>query len=101
MRARARDYLGGDGDPHSPEASPGRGALGGLPPLLLQVGETDLCRQDAEHLTRRALDAGVDARLNVVHGGVHGVQGLVNLGVPEAVTAWESVRLFTDELLAR
>jgi epsilon-lactone hydrolase len=101
LRARADDYLGGHADPHAHGASPGRGVLNGLPPLLLQVGETDVCRLDAERLTVRALDAGVDARLDVVAGGVHGVQGLVNLGVPEAVAAWESVRLFTDELLCR
>ncbi len=101
LRARARDYLGSRGDPHAHDASPGRGQLGGLPPLLLQVGETDLCRLDAERMAESALDAGVDARLDVVAGGVHGVQGLVNLGVPEAVSAWTSVRRFADELLAR
>jgi monoterpene epsilon-lactone hydrolase len=99
LRARARDYLGVDGDPHHPGASAGRATVQGLPPLLLQVGETDLCRGDAERLARRARADGVDARLDVVPGGVHGVQGLVNLGVPEAVAAWESVRLFADELL--
>jgi epsilon-lactone hydrolase len=100
LRARARDYLGPKGDLRDPRASPARGSLGGLPPLLLQVGETDACRADAEHLTGSALAAGVDAQLDVVAGGVHGVQGLVNLGVPEAVAAWESVRRFTGAVLA-
>jgi epsilon-lactone hydrolase len=99
LRHRARDYLGVGGDPHAPGSSPGRGEPAGLPPLLLQVGETDLCRQDAEILARRALDAGVDVRLDVVTGGVHGVQGLVNLAVPEALSAWETVRRFTREVL--
>jgi hypothetical protein len=35
----------------------------------------------------------------VVAGGIHGVQGLVNLGVPEAVAAWAAVRRFTDSVL--
>ena len=100
LRARARDYLGCV-DPHHPEASPARGDLAGLPPVLLQVGETDLCRLDAERMARRAGDAGVDARIDVVAGGVHGVQGLVNLGVPEAVSAWGSVKQFTQQLLDR
>jgi acetyl esterase/lipase len=100
LRARARDYVGPDGDPRAPWASPARGDLEGLPPMLLQVGETDLCRLDAERLARRARAQGVDARLDVVAGGIHGVQGLVSLGVPEAVAAWESVRRFTDELLS-
>ena len=99
LRARARDYVGPLGDPRSPWASPARGPLEGLPPLLLQVGETDLCRLDAERLSRRAGGVGVDARFDVVAGGIHGVQGLVNLGVPEAVAAWESVRAFADEVL--
>jgi epsilon-lactone hydrolase len=98
LRARARDYLGCV-DPHDPEASPARDDLAGLPPVLLQVGETDLCRLDAERMARRARDAGVDARVDVVAGGVHGVQGLVNLEVPEAVTSWRSVKEFTDGLL--
>jgi len=99
LRARARDYVGPDGDPRAPWASPARGDLLGLPPLLAQVGETDLCRLDAERLVHKAQAVGVDARLDVVAGGIHGIQGLVNLGVPEAVAAWESVRRFTDELL--
>ncbi len=99
LRARARDYVGPAGDPRAPWASPARGELAGLPPLLLQVGETDLCRLDAERLVRRARAAGVDARLDVVVGGIHGVQGLVNLDVPEAVAAWRSVRRFADEVL--
>jgi len=101
LRARAGDYLGPEGDPHDPRASPARAALAGLPPLLLQVGEDDLCRTDAERLVGRAQEAGVEAHLDVVAGGVHGVQGLVNLGVPEARQAWSSVRRFTDQLLGR
>jgi monoterpene epsilon-lactone hydrolase len=101
LRARASDYLGDGGDSHSAWASPGRAALGGLPPLLLQVGEIDVCRRDAERVAERARRAGVDAHLDVVTGGVHGVQGLVDLGVPEAVAAWESVRSFTDTFLPR
>jgi monoterpene epsilon-lactone hydrolase len=99
LRARALDYLGEEGDPHQPSASPGRGEPAGLPPLLLQVGETDLCRRDATQMADRAQRAGVDARLDVIAGGVHGVQGLVNLGITEAVAAWESVRQFADSVL--
>jgi acetyl esterase/lipase len=99
LRARSRDYVGPAGDPRAPWASPARGVLAGLPPLLLQAGETDLCRLDAERLARRAVAQGVDARLDVVAGGIHGVQGLVNLGVPEAVAAWAAVRRFTDSVL--
>jgi acetyl esterase/lipase len=99
LRARALDYLGPETDLHEPSASPGRADLSGLPPLLLQVGETDLCRLDAIRVADRARQAGVDARLEVITGGVHGVQGLVNLGIAEAMAAWESVRRFADSVL--
>ena len=99
VRSRARDYLGPDGDLHDPRASPARGQLSGLPPLLLQVGEVDVCRLDAEALAVAACDAGTDARLDVVADGIHGVQGLINMEVPEAVTAWASVAQFVDEVL--
>ncbi len=99
LRARARDYVGPNGDPRATWASPARGDLSGLPPILAQVGETDVCRLDAERLVRKARSVGVDARLDVVAGGIHGIQGLVNLGVPEAVRAWESVRQFVDWVL--
>ncbi len=99
LRARARDYLGPDGDARDPRASPARGSLAGLPPMLLQVGEVDVTRIDAEHLGRAAGDVGTDARVDVVRDGIHGVQGLVALGVPEAVAAWSSVARFGDELL--
>lgn len=99
LRARSRDYLGPDADPRDPRASPGRGSLAGLPPILLQVGEVDLTRSDAEYLGGAAEDVGADVRVDVVPDGIHGVQGLVNLGVPEAVAAWSSVTRFVDEVL--
>jgi monoterpene epsilon-lactone hydrolase len=99
LRARAGDYLGPGGTAADPRASPSRGSLSGLSPLLLQVGEVDLCRLDAELLGAAARAVGTDARVDVVADGIHGIQGLVNLGVPEALAAWESVARFVDELL--
>ena len=99
LRDRAVDYVGPDGDVQDPRASPARGDLSGLPPLLLQVGQVDATRLDAERTALAARAAGTDARLDVVPGGIHGHQGLVGLGVPEAVAAWDSVTRFADELL--
>jgi hypothetical protein len=56
-------------------------------------------RLDAEHLARAARISGTDARVDVVRGGIHGVQGLVDLEVPEAMAAWASVSGFADALL--
>jgi epsilon-lactone hydrolase len=96
---RARDYLGPDGDLHDPRASPARGSLSGLPPLLLQVGEVDVCRLDAEQLAGSAGAVGTHAHLDVIDAGIHGVQGLVALEVPEAVAAWASVSRFAEGIL--
>ncbi len=73
----------------------------GCPRCCSRSGEIDLCRRDAERLAIRARSSGVEAVVDVVDGGIHGVQGLVTVGVPEAVAAWEAVRRFTDGLLPR
>ncbi len=100
FRGRVRDYLGPGGDPHDPFASPARGDPAGLPPLLLQVGEVDLHRRDAERFAARARRAGVDATVDVAEGAVHGFQGLVNLGVPEAVASWRRAAAFVERCVA-
>lgn len=52
-------------------AAPGREALAGLPPLLLQVGDQELLLADAELLARRAQAAGVACRLEIYQGRWH------------------------------
>ena len=89
VRARARDYLGEGGDPRDPRASPLHANLEGLPPLLLQVGQVDLTRDDALRLADAAGRAGVDVTLEIHPGCIHGFQGLASAGIPEAVAALE------------
>ncbi len=55
-------YLGGR-DAQSPLASPVYAALGGLPPLLIHVGEREMLRDDSTRLAERARDAGVTVTL--------------------------------------
>lgn len=93
LRARARDYLG-DVAADDPRASPIYAAVDGLPPVLLQVGETDVTRPDAERLAARIEAEGGTVVLDVVEGAVHGFQGLVDL--PEAQRAWDRCRAFVD-----
>jgi monoterpene epsilon-lactone hydrolase len=58
-------YLDGH-DPREPLLSPALGAdLGGLPPLLLQVGSNELLLDDSTRLAARAAAAGVDVILDV------------------------------------
>jgi monoterpene epsilon-lactone hydrolase len=84
IRERGRDYLGDGGDVRDPLASPLYADLSGLPPLLLQVGQVDLTRDDAVRLAARAGRAGVDVTLEIHPRMIHGFQGLANAGIPEA-----------------
>ncbi len=90
-RARGRDYVGVDGDLRHPLVSPVHADLTGLPPLLLQVGQIDLTRDDAQALAASARRVGVDVRLEIWPEMVHGFQGLAAAGIPEGVAALEAV----------
>ncbi len=93
-RARGRDYVGPEGDLRDPLVSPIHADLRELPPLLLQVGQVDLTRDDALRLAAAAGRAGVDVSLEIHPGMIHGFQGLARAGIPEAVAAIERVASF-------
>jgi monoterpene epsilon-lactone hydrolase len=57
-------YLGST-DPKNPLASPLYADLKGLPPLFIEVGQTELLRDDAVRLAERARAAGVHAECKV------------------------------------
>lgn len=54
-----------------PFVSPLFGAFHGLPPLLLQVGSTEMLRDDALRFAARAQQAGVDAEVEVYENMPH------------------------------
>jgi epsilon-lactone hydrolase len=87
----AADYLAG-ADPKNPLASPLFASLAGLPPLLIQVGTSDLLLSDAERLAAAAAKAGVDVTLEIGEGLPHVYQIL--LGTPEAAQATERIGKF-------
>jgi acetyl esterase/lipase len=60
----AKLYLGGK-DPSAPLASPIHADLGGLPPLLLQVGSIETLLDDSTVLARRAKASGVKVEVEV------------------------------------
>jgi monoterpene epsilon-lactone hydrolase len=69
--ALAKNYLGPDGDPRDPLASPLYADLSGLPPLLIQVGDRETVLDDSTMFTEKARAAGVDVELQVWDGMIH------------------------------
>jgi acetyl esterase/lipase len=63
-------YLNG-ADPKNPFASPLYGNLAGLPPLLIQVGDGEILRDDSTRLAARARQAGVTVSLKIWPGMPH------------------------------
>ena len=58
-------------DPHMPGVSPLNDDLAGLPPVLLQVGEDEVLRNDSLRFAERAREAGVDVYLQRYAGLWH------------------------------
>ncbi len=76
-------YLNG-ADPTAPKVSPLYGGLAGLPPVRVHVGEDEVLLDDALRYVERAVDAGVDARLDVWQGMAHGfVSGVGKLAAAD------------------
>lgn len=70
LEATAALYLGGH-HVDTPEASPAFADLTGLPPLLIQVGSTEILVDDAAALARNAGLAGVETRLEIWPEMIH------------------------------
>ncbi len=87
VRNRGREYVGGKVALDDPRVSPAYADLAGLPPLYLPVGELDTLRAGVVAVAAAAAGAGVAVTLEPWPGMVHGWQGLVGAGVPEA-RAW-------------
>ncbi|MHC2336443.1 alpha/beta hydrolase [Bradyrhizobium sp. USDA 4454] len=88
----AKNYLGKDGDPRDPLASPLYADLAGLPPLLLQVGDRETVRDDSTELAAKAKAAGVDVELEVWGGMIHVFQMFPE--IPQAGEAIASLANF-------
>jgi len=70
LMEQAQVYLAG-ASPRTPLASPLYADLAGLPPLLIQVGSTEILLDDATRLAERARIAGVRVELEVWPGMIH------------------------------
>jgi epsilon-lactone hydrolase len=98
VRHRAEEYTAGQMELDDPRISSAYADLAGLPPLYLPSGQHDTVRRGTEALARAGLAAGVAVTAESWPGMVHGWQGLVSAGVPEAVAAFARLRSYLDAL---
>jgi acetyl esterase/lipase len=95
--AFAAAYLQGAA-PDDPRASPLYGSAAGLPPVLLQVGSTELLLDDARRMHERIVAAGGESRLTVYADVAHGWH-LLAPHLPEAERAVGEVAAFARRCL--
>ena len=86
-------YLQKKIDPKSPYVSPLFGDLQGLPPILLQVGDTEILLDDSVCFVEKAKVAGVDAILEVYPDMPHVFQAFAPY-LPDANQALQSIGEF-------
>jgi epsilon-lactone hydrolase len=91
-----RSYLEGH-SPEDPFASPLHADLKGLPPIRVHVGSDEVLLDDSVRLVERAVAAGVDARLDVWQGMVHGHLG----GIGRLAASTETLQLIGEFLIDR
>lgn len=95
LREFAPAYLGQE-SAHNSYASPVYANLRGLPPLLLQVGSTELLLDDARRVHHKILEAGGTSCLEIFDDVAHCWQMLDGL-VPEARVALRQAASFIAE----
>lgn len=78
-------------DPRNPLASPVFGDYHGLPPLLIQVGDQEMLRDDSLRAAKKAASDGIPVTLEVWPGMVHVFQ---IRGLPESREAIEHIAKF-------
>ncbi len=91
----AKAYLGG-ADPRSPLAAPLYAELGGLPPLLIHVGTSEVLLDDSTRLAERARRAGVEVLLEPWEEMIHVWHFFASM-LPEGQQAIDRVGEFIRE----
>jgi len=86
-------YLGERTDPAHPYASPLFGDYTGMPPILLQAGDSEVLLDDSKRLAERAAGQGCDVTLQIWDGMPHVFQGFAPF-LPEASEALEKIGAF-------
>ncbi len=99
LRDFAAVYLGG-APAVTPEASPLHDDMGGLPPVLLHVGSTEILLDDSRRVNDRIRNAGGSCRLQVYDDVAHCWQMLVPF-VPEARMSLQGAAAFIADCFRR
>lgn len=92
-------YYAGDADRTTPWLSPLYGDLHGLPPLLIQVGDDEILRDDSIRFAEKAKAAGGNVRLRVEKGMVHCYPLLAPM-FPEATQSMNEICAFIQQHLS-
>ena len=95
MPVFAELYLG-EADPRNPLASPVFATYTGIPPLLIQVGEHEMLRDDSVRVAAKARSDGVEVKLELWPGMVHVFQVRE---LPESYEAIEHIAQFMHSCL--
>ena len=82
-------------DPKNPYISPLFGDFSGLPPMLFQVGSTEMLLSDSVEAARKAKNAGCEVKLSVYDGMFHVFQLGMNR-MKESREAWQEVEAFLN-----
>ncbi len=98
VRHRGADYAAGRVELEDPRISPVYADLAGLPPLYLPSGQHDTVAPGRRGAGPGGTAAGVAVTAESWPGMVHGWQGLVTAGVPEAMAAFARTRAYLDAL---
>lgn len=95
-----RDLYLGKTDPRNPLASPVFGDYRGIPPLLIQVGEHEMLRDDSIRVAKKARSDGIAVKLEVWPGMFHVFQSHEPL-LPEGQEAIDHAAEFIRSLSPR
>jgi epsilon-lactone hydrolase len=95
-----RDHYLGKTDPKDPLASPVFGDFRGIPPLLIQVGEHEMLRDDSVRVAKKARADGIPVKLEVWPGMFHVFQSHEPL-IPEARESIEHIADFMRSSLPK
>lgn len=87
-------YIGTD-NPTNPYISPLFGSFEGFPPMLIQVGTSEMLLSDSELVAQKAKDAGVLVRLSEYSGMFHVFQ-MAGKMMKESRKAWVEIGTFLE-----